>query len=146
MVAALLLKDGTIQFTEDCTLTDDTPSPLYIVIEHRNHIGVMSPTPVAVSGRSLRYDFRIADSYKDATGFGQKEINANNWVMFAADASQINDIVSYDINGTDKSIWADDNGIFGQYLPTDFNMDGDVTGLDKILWQANNGISSRVPK
>jgi len=146
MAAALLLKDGTIQFVDDCVLTNSVPSPLYIVVEHRNHIGVMSPAPVAISGRSLVHDFRAADSYRDATSFGQKQISANNWMMFAGDCSQMADVVSYDINGTDKSEWTLDNGIFGEYTPTDFNMDGDVTGLDKILWQENNGISSRVPK
>jgi len=55
-------------------------------------------------------------------------------------------MVSYDINGTDKSIWTNDNGVSGLYLLTDFNLDGDVTGLDKIFWAENNGISSRVPK
>lgn len=145
-VAALLLKDGTIQFVDDCVLTNSAPLPLYIVVEHRNHIGVMSPDPVAISGRSLVHDFRLTDSYRDATSFGQKEISVNNWVMFAGDGSQINDAVSYDINGTDKSIWVDDNGLFLEYLPTDFNLDGEVTGEDKIFWELNNGISSRVPK
>jgi len=130
--AALLLEDGTVQFLDDCILTDSAPSPLYIVVEHRNHIGVMSPNPAAISGRSLVYDFRVADSYRDATSFGQKQISANNWVMFAGDGSQIADVVSYDINGTDKSIWTDDNGLFLQYLTTDFNLDGDVTGEDKV--------------
>ena len=146
MTAALLLKDGQIQFVEDCVLTNNVPSPLYIVIEHRNHVGIMSPTPVATSGRSLVHDFRAADSYRDATSFGQKQIGVNNWGMFAADGSQTDDAVSYDINGTDKSIWTNDNGVSGLYLLTDFNLDGDVTGLDKIFWAENNGISSRVPK
>jgi len=144
--AALLLEDGTVQFVEDCVLTTSASSPLYILVEHRNHIGIMSPNMVAISGRALVHDFRVADSYRDPTSFGQKQTDANTWMMYAADGSQTSDIISYDINGTDKSEWTIDNGIFGQYLPTDFNMDGDITGEDKILWQANNGISSRVSK
>lgn len=144
--AALLLKDGAVQFVEECVLTTNSPSPLYVVIEHRNHIGVMSPSPIAISGRSLAYDFRATDSFRDIASFGQKQISANNWVMYAGDGSQAGDVVSYDINGTDKSEWTMDNGVSREYLPTDFNLDGDVTGQDKIFWQNNNGISSRVPK
>jgi len=32
------------------------------------------------------------------------------------------------------------------YLSPDFNLDGDINGTDKTLWFENNGISSRVPK
>jgi len=65
--------------------------------------------------------------------------------MFAGDGDQ-SDFPSYDIIGTDKSIWVDDNGVFDNYLNTDFNLDGDVNGQDKAFWFENNGVSSRVPK
>jgi len=53
---------------------------------------------------------------------------------------------SFDINGVDKSIWVDNNGIFDYYLSPDFDLNGDVNGQDKSFWARNNGISSRVPK
>jgi len=67
------------------------------------------------------------------------------WVMFAGDADQ-SDFPSFDIKGTDKTIWFDNNGIFDYYFSPDFNLDGDINGQDKSLWFENNGISSRVPK
>lgn len=145
IAAALLLADGTIQFTEDCPLPANY-SALYVVVEHRNHIGVMSANPVAIVNNVLSYDFRVADSYHDTTSFGQKELTPGVWAMYGGDGSQTGDILSYDINGVDKGTWSLDNGVFGLYLPADYNMDGDINGADRGLWGTNNGITSRVPK
>ncbi len=144
--AALLLNDGTIQFEEDCTLDASGATSYYVLIEHRNHIGAMSPTTIDVTNRILNYDFRASDSYKDATSFGQVEIASGIWTMFAGDGNQSADQVSYDVNGSDVIIWVNTNGEFGSYLPGDYNMDGDINGEDKIILNRNNGISSRVPK
>ena len=66
--------------------------------------------------------------------------------MFAGDGAQILDAQSYDINAFDKTLWESLNGVFLQYVPADFNLDGDVNGIDKSFWSKNNGISSRVPR
>jgi len=145
IAAALLKKDGSIDFPNRCVLTSTVASPLYIIVEHRNHIGVMTPQPVDVIGSTLTYDFRLADSYRDQTSFGQKQTPTGEWTMFAGDADQ-SDFPSFDIKGTDKTIWFDNNGIFDYYFSPDFNLDGDINGQDKSLWFDNNGISSRVPK
>ncbi len=145
MTAGLLMKDGSITFPDRCALTSTVASPLYMVIEHRNHIGVMTPQPIDVIGSTLTYDFRLADSYRDPTSFGQKQLPTGEWTMYAGDADQ-SDFPSFDIKGTDKTIWFDNNGIFDYYFSPDFNLDGDINGQDKTLWFDNNGISSRVPK
>jgi len=144
MTAALLQKDGHIQFPDRCALPSATGA-LYVVIEHRNHMGIMSPTPVNIVNNVLTYDFRASDSYKDGTSFGQKQFTTGTWGMFAGDANQF-DFPSYDIQGADKFVWSANNGVFDYYLLSDFNLDGDVNGLDKTIWFYNNGISSRVPK
>ncbi len=145
--AALLLEDGTVVFTDACVLTVADPGPVYIVVEHRNHMGVMSHVPVDVVGGQLMYDFRTGLSYPDPLpGFSQKEISPGMFAMHAGDGDQGFDITSYDINGQDKIVWTVENGIFAQYLLSDYNMDGDVNGGDKILWENNNGLSSTVPK
>ncbi len=144
--AALLHEDGSISFTEECILAGTHDGQyIHVVIEHRNHMGVMTPEKILISNNILSYDFRNANSYKDATSFGQKEIKFGIWSMYAGDADQ-SDFPSYDISGQDKTPWEITNGIFDQYQITDFNMDGDVNGADKIFWFNNNGISSRVPK
>jgi len=145
MTAALLKKDGSISFPNRCVLASTVASPLYIVVEHRNHIGVMTPQPVSVIGNTLTYDFRVADSFRDTTSFGQKQTSTGEWTMYAGDANQ-SDFPSFDIQGMDKSLWFENNGVFDYYLSPDFNLDGDINGQDKALWFENNGISSRVPK
>jgi len=145
MTAGVLDKFGNINFPDRCALSEDVVTQLYILVEHRNHIGVMTPQPVNIVNGTLTYDFRTADSYRDQTSFGQKQLPTGEWVMFAGDADQ-SDFPSFDINGPDKVLWFNDNGTFDYYLPADFNLDGDINGEDKLLWFENNGISSRVPK
>ena len=145
MTAGLLMKDGVIELPDRCALSSAITGPVYIVLEHRNHIGIMTAQPVDIVGGILMHDFRSADSYHDATSFGQKQTSTGEWVMYAGDASQM-DFPSFDINGTDKTIWFENNGNFDYYLSPDFNLDGDINGQDKSLWFENNGISSRVPK
>ena len=109
MTAALLMKDGSIDFPDRCALDAATADSLYVVIEHRNHMGGMSPAKVPIINGVLSYDFSTSDSYRDPTAFGQKQLITGEWVMFAGDASQL-DFPSFDINGTDKTIWFDNNG------------------------------------
>ncbi len=142
--AALLNKDGTVNFVDRCVLVPPLSST-YIVLEHRNHVGVMSQQAVDINNGYLFYDFRAADSYRDATSVGQKQIPNGKWCLYAGDGDP-NDAPSFDINGADKTIWFENNGIFDSYIGPDFNFDGDVNGKDKAIWEINNGISSRVPK
>ncbi len=145
MAAGIVRKDGTIEF-ERCPLTfSSNLNSLYVVIEHRNHMGVMSADKVPVLGSTLTYDFTTEDGYRDPTSFGQKELPSGAWAMYAGDIDQ-SDMPSYDITGLDKTVWFQNNGLFGIYFPADLNFDGDVNGADKALWLVNNGISSRVPK
>ncbi len=146
MTAGLVLKDGRIEFVEPCFPDLSAGGPYYIVIEHRNHMGIMSEDPIPVINRKMVYDFRVNNTFRDLTSFGQVQILPGVYAMYAADGDQVADVISYDITGLDKILWTAENGIFDKYRAGDFNMDGDVNGVDKILWDQNNGLSSRVPK
>ncbi len=143
--AAWLLKDGRIQLLkplfEELTTAPDS---VYIVIEHRSHIGVMSPQKLPVVSNIITWDFTVQDSYTTPTSTGQTMLDNLRWGMLAGDTN--NDLNGYDINGADKGFWENNNGSFGIYLPTDFNMDGDINGADKIYWLNNNGKFSGVPR
>jgi len=119
---------------------------VYIVVEHRNHMGVMTPEPIDVIEGAVVYDFSQEDSYRVSTSYGQKQMPSGKWVMIAGDVDQASDDFSYDVNDYDKVDWVEDNGTFGQYKISDLNLDGDVSMLDKSLWVANNGKLSAVPK
>jgi len=144
--AGVIHNDGTIDFPNRCLLNTDLTTPVYVVVEHRNHMGVMSSQPVLVENQVISHDFRAADSYKDDSSYGQTEIAPGLWAMIAGNGEQIEDTFSYDITGADKEIWFEQNGSFDAYLPGDFNLDGDINGNDKPVWEVNNGVSSRVPR
>jgi len=142
--AAILMSDGTLEFPNRCILDYSMPFPLYVVIEHRNHMGIMSAAPIDIDATGqFSYDFRVQDSYS-GEGFGQKMVG-NYWCMYAGDSNQLNH-TSYDITGNDKSDWMESNGNFDRYTSGDYNLNGDINGDDKLIWSVNNGISSRVPK
>ena len=78
--AALLHSDGHIEFIDggfSCCALSFSES-YYVVIEHRNHLIVMSPEPLPSDG-TLSFDFRSNQSYKDDSEgvVGQKEIRTD---------------------------------------------------------------------
>ncbi len=139
--AALLLEDGRVIFPDGSPLTTADPSSFYVMIEHRNHIGVLSPVALTVNNRVAGHDFTIANSYG---GNGQKEVEPGVWAMFVGEAEQT--LVGFDINGDDKALWSVENGNFGVYTGGDFNMNGDANGADKNYWSVNNGVSSNLSR
>ncbi len=144
--AALLENDGRIVFVGDCMPPSFEENAYYVLVEHRNHMGALTPEPIPLVDFSLTYDFRLQDSYNGGAGFGQKQIGPNRWAMYAGDGDQTDDLGGYDISGDDKVKFTLENGNFNSYLLTDFNLDGDVNGKDKILWSWNNGVFSVVPR
>lgn len=154
--AGLVLEDGTVVFVEECYLPANGENALYIVAEHRSHMGAMSPQAVPVIGGKLIYDFRTADSYvgpnpAQPVGAGQKEVLPGLFALYGADSEQQADAdvlnnPSYNITGDDKLLWDIDSGTFDIYNPNDFDMDGDVNGFDKIIHTINFGTFSAVPR
>lgn len=140
--AALLMEDGTIVFPEGCPLTTADPTSFYVLVEHRNHIGALTATPLTVVNKVAVYDFTMANSYG---GNGQKEVQSGVWALFAGEGEQSN-LQGYDINGDDKATWSVENGNFGIYNAGDYNMNGDINGADKNYWSFNNGISSTLSR
>ncbi len=141
-VAAVVLQDGSIP-SFDLSLAASYDA-LYIVIEHRNHLPVISSQPVDIINNTITYDFTSTNGYVAGAGFSQKQIG-QNWVLYAGNGVQDNP-GGFDIIGSDKILWQTINGTFDFYHPADYNLDGDINGSDKIIWDENNGISSSVLK
>jgi len=144
--AAIVLEDGSLYFPTTYIPFIESANEVYVLIQHRNHIGVMSAQPIPIVDGELIYDFRLEDSYRNPTSIGQKQAPDGTWAMYTGDSNQSADTQGYDINGQDKASWVTLNGNFNLYALPDFNLDGDVNGADKSLWFANNGVSSIVPK
>jgi len=142
--AAILLNDGALVFPNPRVLLESMGSSFYIVIQHRNHMGILSPISVAPANEVLTYNFCRENSYQ--LGSGQKQLSPGLWAMFAGDGNQLDNVNGYDINGLDHAGWNMQNGLFDVYSLFDYNFDGDVNGMDKILWNVNNGVYSQVEK
>jgi hypothetical protein len=146
--AGLLHDDGTITFVDPCYSITTTASALFVVVEHRNHLGVMTPTKVPIVAGKITFDFTQQESYvtTDPPSFGQiKDATTNKWLMYGADGNKDDFFENFDINFNDSNKWKLESGIFDQYKKGDFNMDADVNFSDSVLWKKNNGRYSRTP-
>jgi len=151
-VAALLMKDGQILLTSDFDC-DHLDNAYYLVVEHRNHMVIMSQNKINVSNGLISYDFTNNQTYTDAFGLstGQHEIlNINGqtrFVMISGNADQVSsNSADTDINVNDKIIWAQSNNDFPVYVEGDFDLSGDTNVNDKLHWDSNNNNFSSVPR
>jgi SprB repeat/PKD-like domain/Bacterial Ig domain/NHL repeat len=145
--AALLLSNGTVQMVSgfDCCDLDLTKT-YYVVVEHRNHLMVMSHVKVGIINNSITYDFTAQQSFKGLLGFGQSLINGK-YVMYAGNGQQsITSSADTDINVNDKDAWLFQNGLNSRYYKNDLELNGDVNVQDKNNWLINIGRFSDVPR
>jgi len=152
--AALVHKDGTIQFVKPlncCGVSEGTS--YYVVIEHRNHLIVMSNVKVSFINHKLLYDFRLEQSWEDPVFAGlnlfarEKEILPGKFAMYAGNGSQsISLNADTDVNFDDRSFWESQNGAVGFYRIGDYNLNADTNFNDRIVWERNNGKFTSVPR
>ncbi len=129
--------DGTSNLTFNITILDE----LFLVLWHRNHLGVMSAYPL--NGFNGVYNYDFTDQAEKAYGgvLGQKEISTSIWGLIAGDGN-----ADGSINEFDKiAVWEFQAGEEG-YFNGDFNMNGQVVNPDKNdFWILNNGSECQVP-
>jgi len=114
-----------------------------VFILHRNHLPVLTPQLVVLTDGLNTIDLTTQNSFTGG-GSGQYEVTSGVWAMYTGDVAD--DVAGYDISAGDKILWSAENGNFLQYLPSDFNLDGDINGYDRILLDRNFGVFSGVPK
>jgi hypothetical protein len=158
--AALLHKGGYIEFVEEFDCCDlDLFGSYYLVVEHRNHLIVMSddavPIVPGVDSSTLTYDFRQQQSYLDdpfmiGVFVGQKKLLPQfpgKYAMYAGNGNQTNTaFADTDINFDDRTFWEGENGDFGEYRVGDYNMNSDTNFNDRVIWERNNGKFTSVPR
>ena len=141
--AAVLNNNGlllNISGSEGVDFNNVDPGSYYIAIYHRNHLAIMSATPVSLSSNSALYDFTTAMN----KAYGQNpmvELVSGKFGMYATDGN-----ADGIVNTTDRdNVWLIQNGNMG-YLEGDFNMNSGVTVHDvNQLWNLNNGAMTQVP-
>ena len=141
--AAILLADGSIVGPDGVTpvlYTGNITQNLYVLIYHRNHLGIMSSIPLTESKGSFIYDF--TNDITKAYGDGLKSLGGGIYGMIGGDS---------DGNGTvdsnDKDVnWSNKAGSAG-YFGSDLNMDSQVNNPDKNdLWEPNLTQETQIPE
>lgn len=144
--AALIQRDGDIvSFTDGTSpvsFTGVAPGNYYVSVRHRNHLGVMSATPIALGGTTATLDFSnpSTPAYK-LTGAGTTNypltISGGRAMLWGGNANGDNQVIfqgpNNDIDAIFFSIISDPlntqgiaNFIKKGYQNTDVNLDGKV--------------------
>jgi uncharacterized delta-60 repeat protein len=130
--SALLQRDGGVKGMDGLTSISFTtpPGPYYVAVRHRNHLGVMTATPItlSVSTPTLNFTSTATTTYGTAA---QKQVDSK-MLMWAGDATG-NGVVKYTgtTNDRDPLLVAvgsttPNNALTGQYSRLDTNLDGVV--------------------
>jgi hypothetical protein len=144
--AALLHSNGSVEFPDgngfDCCDLSHYAS-YYLVIEHRNHLAVMSDGPVTVDDGLIIYDFRNQQGYVDPNtpgAIGQKEVMPGTFAMAGGNGQH-----DSSVNTADKAYWKVQNDTISRYVNGDYNMNVDCNFIDRVIYEINDGKSSSVP-
>ncbi len=146
--AALLREDGQIIGTRSgnsqVSFDGLSAENYYIVVRHRNHLPVMSASPVAldadVSGTAV-YDFTTASS--QAYGINPMKQEGGIYALWGGDGNGNGSVSAFDY----LEEWLPINGQSNIYEGGDFNMDREGTSFDFLdVWLPANGQASQVPE
>jgi hypothetical protein len=141
--AAFLLKDGTVVGLDGSSILQFSNSfnqQLFVIIWHRNHLGVLSANALSQSGGIYTYDFSTALNQVYGEGSGYKLIGSGIYGMAGGD----NNADGY-VDLTDIAVWKTTAGSTG-YKSSDFDLDNQVNNTDKNeVWVENGSLSSQIP-
>ena len=142
--AALLLKDGSVVDLDGSSNLEfdiDITDQLFVVVQHRNHLGIMSAIPLIETGNAYSYDFSITSGQAYGAD-SQKDLGSGIFGMYAGDANA--DGIVNDNDGTD--FWYLETGQSG-YLGSDVNLNGQSNNQDKNdYWLFNYNKFSQIPE
>ncbi len=145
--AGFIKNDGTIVDIDgsgSLSFNNISMDNYYITIKHRNHLAVMSASPVMLVNNTLTYDFTVDSNKFYGGSFAAKELESGSpgiWGMFGSDGDSDGFINAIDLN----LVWRPQNGL-DNYSKGDYNLDGFINAVDKnLFWRLNNGLDSKVP-
>ena len=145
--SVLLRNDGYLVDVDgsstELKLTGLASGNYYLVINHRNHLAIMSATAVKLAlDTPSSYDF-TASADKIFGSKGGKEVHTGIWGMWAGDVDQ-----DGTVNISDYAIWGNSAKLGEKgYRTADFDCDGQVTTADYFHWYSNQreNAMSQVP-
>jgi hypothetical protein len=142
--AGFLLKDGSVVGIDGFSIlhfNNSFSQHLFVVVWHRNHLGIMSSNGILKSEDIYNWDFSVSESQVYGGNAGYNSIGSGVWGMVAGDASSDGVIDLYD--KTTWTAYAGKNGYFG----ADYNLDTQVNSVDKNdHWLINTIKTQQVPQ
>lgn len=139
--AGFILNDGSIvglDGTSNLAFKVHVDSNNFVVLYHRNHLGIMSANELSHSGWKYSFDFTTGSG--QAYNSGQKDLGDGSYGMYSGDGN-----ADGTINSNDISVWINEAGSNG-YLNGDFDLNREVNNIDKNdNWHPNNTIGTEVP-
>jgi len=142
--AGFVLNDGSIVAIDGISnlqFNATVSQNLFVVVFHRNHLGIISANALTQSGGVYTYDFTTGAYQAFGDNPSQKEIASGIYGMFGGDLNS-----NGNIGITDKLTWNSETGT-SNYTAADANLDGEVDNLDKNdITISNIGEGSYVPE
>lgn len=142
--AAFILNDGSLVGIDGSSVLQFTAAisnDPYVVVWHRNHLGVLSASSPTESGGVYSYNFSTSLAQAHGGGLGYKLIDTGVYGMAGGDANG-----DGDIDAADKTLWTGDAGTKA-YKGSDFDLDTQIDNKDKNdVMIENTSISSQVPE
>lgn len=146
-VSAFLLSDGSIVRTDGNPLigfTYDTTTDYFVVLRHRNHLGIMSSVPQSLSLDSISaplIDLSIPGSVYGGDGSGAKVIEPGTLALFTGDVDSNRFVQNLDI----YTYSVPTLGLSG-YQAADSDLNGLVQNIDIYTYTVPNlGKASQIP-
>jgi hypothetical protein len=142
--AGFLLKNGSIVGMDGISFPifkETISDSIFVVVWHRNHLGLISSAGPEESEGIYSYDFTTGIDKAFGGSSALKELAPGIFGMIAGDYNADGIINDLDKSGN----WMPQSGTTG-YLMGDGNMDGQVNNPDKNdLWLNNQNLESQVP-
>jgi hypothetical protein len=142
--AALMQRDGDVVDTDgvsDVTFNNAVPDLYYVVVRHRNHLGVMTGATLDLfNNQTLTVDFTnpSTPTYGNSS---QKLIVNGRSLLYGGDADFNGQVQNTD----DVYQWIPQTGTAG-YQTGDYNLDGQVQNTDRqYIWFGNSGRGDEIP-
>jgi hypothetical protein len=142
--AAFILSNGQVvdlDGSSNIQFNQTVNQQLYIVIRHRNHLGIMSAFPLTINSNIYQYDFTTGSEQSYGGSNSQIQLSPGVWGMIGGDGN-----LDGVIDNVDKTFtWTNTSGEAGYYAG-DFNLNGNVNNQDKnLIWVINFGKTSYIP-
>ncbi|GGG03847.1 hypothetical protein GCM10011344_00220 [Dokdonia pacifica] len=135
--SALLLRNGSVVDTDGTSSLsfEQDEDSYHIAINHRNHLGVITATTVALSSMNTSLDFSSDITVANGGTLALRDMGNGIFAIYAGDATGDGNILNTDITNTINV-----SGGINTYDGADANMDGNILNDDIALFiQLNAG-------